>query len=102
MNGTVNLEHKLFGTVHSARHISGTIGQRATYSDHEVVTIDLFHLNEQVVLPISANTLYQMSSAEITTDVLVPVNYCLAAAEIQPETYTIIPVEGDFEEDIEL
>lgn len=98
MNGTVNFEHKLFGTVNSAQHISGTIGQCAAYSDHEVVTIDLYRLNEQVIAPTLTNALFLMTPREITTDLLSSVNYSLTSAEIQTENYTITPIEVNFEE----
>lgn len=103
MNGTVNIERKISGTVRSQQHISGNVSENSpAYSDHEVITIDRYRLNEQVIAPTSANAMYSMESNEITTDLLSPVNYSLTSAEIQIETYTITPIEVNFEEDIEL
>ena len=102
MNGTVNFERKLSGTVHSTRHIGGTVnGNSAAYSDHEIITIDRYLLHDQVISPISENAIVSMTSNETSTNIISPVN-SLSSSEIQTETYILTPVEGDFEEDIEL
>ena len=106
ITGYISKNGGISGYINHSQTIVGQIsvpyGEYKFNSDHEVVTIDRYRLNEQVIAPTSANAMYSMESNEITTNLLSPVNYSLTSAEIQTETYTITPIEVNFEEDIEL
>ena len=81
--------------------ISVPYGEYKLDSDHEIITIDRYLLHDQVISPISENAIVSMTSNETSTNIISPVN-SLSSSEIQTETYILTPVEGNFEEDIEL
>lgn len=94
----------VYGTVVSDTKIIGSFIPPQSViaeTDHEVITIDRYLLHDQVISPISENAIVSMTSNETSTNIISPVN-SLSSSEIQTETYILTPVEGNFEEDIEL